>query len=167
MKNKLKAVPVVGKFYHFFDDGKTSPSRHYICRAERIIPFTKAKDIIFSTPRGESIKDGKFESFNIDMSLEDIWKDEVKQCYWLYDTETDYFVEASCPVFDEYNLWFVRTKDGGWFSMNIQNFWQSGELDVDGKKFEEIVEFWNNDKYTSEESRKNIVESYLNTKYEK
>ena len=164
---KKQDLPKVGEFYHFFDDGKTSASRHYICKVERIVPFSEAKDILFTTPRGETFENGKFESFDIDMSLEDIWKDEMTQCHWLYATETDYFIEASCPVYDDNNLWFARTKDGGWFSMNIQSWWQSGNLDVDGKIFEEIVEFWKNDKYTSEESRKAIVESYLERKYEK
>lgn len=168
MKN-LKSLPEVGKFYHFWDDGKTSPSRHYICKVERVIPFKEAKNIILTTPRGEEIvgPNGKFESFNIDMSLEDIWKDEVLQHDWLYATETDYFIEASCPVYDDNNLWFARTKQGGWFSMDIQSWWQSGELDVDEKIFEDIIEFWEKDKYSSEESKRNIIESYYNQKYEK
>ena len=107
------------------------------------------------------------ENVFIDMSLEDIWEDEIRQCDWLYSTETDYFIEASCPVYDDNNLWFARTKYGEWFSMDIQSWWQSGTLDVDGKIFEDIVEFWKNDKYTSEEGRKAIVESYYEQKYEK
>ena len=164
---KKKDLPKVGEFYHFFDDGKTSPGRHYICRVERVIPFEEAKNIILSTPRGETIKGGKFESYNIDMSLEDIWKDEVRHCDWIYAKETDYFIEASCPVYDDNNLWFARTKQNGWFSMNVQSWWQSGDLDADGSKFNEIVEFWKNDEYSSEKSRKAIVESYLERKYEK
>ena len=164
---KKKDLPKVGEFYHFFDDGKTSAYRHYICKIERVIPFNEAKSIILTTPRGVTLENGKIESFNIDMSLEDIWKDEVQQCNWLYTKETDYFIEASCPVYDDHNLWFARTKDDGWFSMNIQSWWQSGELYVNSKKFNEIIEFWKNDKYTSEESRKAIVESYLERKYEK
>lgn len=169
MANKnLKPIPEVGKFYHFFDDGKTSASRHYICKVERIVPFEESKNIILSTPRGENIdENGKFENVFINMSLEDIWKEEVQQCDWLYEKETDYFLEVSCPVYDDNNLWFARTKYGGWFSMDIQSWWQSGELDVDGNIFEDVVEFWKNDKYTSEESRKSIVESYYDQKYEK
>jgi hypothetical protein len=101
------------------------------------------------------------------LNLLDIHSNEIKNCDWIFAPETDYFIEASCPVYDDNNLWFARTKDGGWFSMNIQSWWQSGELDVDESKFNEIIEFWKNDKYTSEESRKAIVESYLERKYEK
>ena len=35
----MKPIPNIGEYYHFWDDGKTSLSRHYICRCERIIPF--------------------------------------------------------------------------------------------------------------------------------
>ncbi len=167
MKKNKQDLPKIGEYYHFFDDDKTSPNRHYICKIEKIIPFEEGKNIILNTPRGETFKDGKFESYFIDMSLEDIWKDEIKQCNWVYDKETDYFIEASCPVYDKNNLWFARSKEGGWFSMDVQCYWQAGKLDVDGSRFKEIIEFWKNDKYTSEESRKAIVESYLERKYEK
>jgi hypothetical protein len=32
----------------------------------------------------------------------------------------------------------VRTKEGGWFSMDIQSDWQGCELDVDGSLLEEM-----------------------------
>ena len=41
--------------------------------------------------------------------------------------------------------------------MNIQSFWQSGELDVDGKIFEDVIE---NRKEFPE-----VVEEYLNETY--
>ncbi len=51
MKNKnLKPIPEVGKFYHFWDDGKTSTSRHYICKVEKIITPEEAKNIIVQVP---------------------------------------------------------------------------------------------------------------------
>ena len=163
-----KDIPKIGEYYHFFDDGKKSPSRHYICKVERIIPFNEAKNIIMNTPRGNNIdEDGNWINTFTDMSLEDIWEDEVLQCSWLFAPETDYFIEASCPVYDDNNLWFARTKYGGWFSMNIQSWWQSGELDVDGEIFEDIIEFWKNDKYSSEEYKKEILKSYFEQKYQK
>ena len=71
MNNKnLKPIPEVGKFYHFFDDGKTSASRHYICKVERIVPFEEAKNIILNTPRGENIdENGKIENVFINKQL--------------------------------------------------------------------------------------------------
>ena len=32
-----------------------------------------------------------------------------------------------------------RQKGGGWFSIDVQNCWQGGELDITGEIFENIV----------------------------
>lgn len=45
-ESKLSPVPEVGKFYHFWDDGKTGPSRHYICKVEELITPEQAKETI-------------------------------------------------------------------------------------------------------------------------
>ena len=51
MKAKyLKPLPVIGNHYHFWDDGKTNPGRHYICRCERIITSEEAKSIMIEIP---------------------------------------------------------------------------------------------------------------------
>ena len=42
----VKPVPETGKFYHFWDDGKTGPSRHYICKVEELVTVKQAKEII-------------------------------------------------------------------------------------------------------------------------
>lgn len=144
---KRKRIPSVGELLHFWDDGKTSTSRHYICKIERIVPKAQAKSITFTM------------SDNNNISLLKCWQEEKKRCYWLFDDNTDVFIEASCPKYDEHNLWFARTKDGGFFSMDIQNDWQGGELDVDGKKFEEVVSFW------EDENEYQLVEAYNNCEY--
>ena len=51
---------------------------------------------------------------------------------WLYARSTDFLIECSIPDYDEHNIWFVRTINGEWFSLEIQSFWQTGKLDVDG-----------------------------------
>lgn len=43
-------VPIVGNYYHFWDDGKTGPSRHYICKVEKIITIKEAKGMLVSIP---------------------------------------------------------------------------------------------------------------------
>jgi len=164
MSNNLKPVPEVGKLYHFFDDGKTSPSRHYICKCERVITPGEAKNIMFRLPL---YIDGCAEDdIIVDTSLYDHWHNNEMPCHdWLYSEETDYFVECSCPNYDEHNLWFVRTKDGGWFSMDIQSSWQAGRLDVDGNIFDGIIQNINDnpDWYDVEE----IIKAYNEEKYEK
>ena len=156
-----KELPKIGKFYHFWDDGKTSVSRHYICKCERILTTEEAKNIIVTVPEWDFDKNEN--NFN-DMSLYEQWKDEVLNHDWLYAVDTDYFIECSCPKYDEYNLWFVRTKDGGWFSMNVQNSWQSGRLDIDEKIFDSIIQEIKDDmvfnsKYIT------LLEAYENEKY--
>lgn len=134
-----KPVPEVGKFYHFWDDGKTSLGRHYICKCERVLRIKDAKKITVDVPHWDFNHNREYIET---LSLYDHWYDEERPNHpWLYAEETDYFVECSCPKYDTHNLWFVRTKhDGGWFSMNIQSSWQGGELDVDGSIYESIIE---------------------------
>ena len=156
-----KELPKIGEFYHFWDDGKTSVSRHYICKCERILTIEEAKDIIVTVPEWDFDKNEN--NFN-DMSLYEQWKEEVLNHDWLYAVDTDYFIECSCPKYDEDNLWFVRTKDGGWFSMNVQNSWQSGRLDIDEKIFDSIIQEIKDDmvfnsKYIT------LLEAYENEKY--
>ena len=132
----LKPLPIVGKHYHFWDDGKTSTSRHYICRCERIITPEEAKSVMIEVPN--EYVDDVMDT----ISLYDHWHDnEMPECDWLYAEETDYFIECSCPKYDKNNLWFVRTKDGGWFSMDIQSWWQSGRLDVDDEIFNNVINY--------------------------
>lgn len=136
INDELKPVPEIGKYYHFWDDGKSSPGRHYICKCERIITPEEAKSIMVEVP-------DKYMDDIMYISLYEHWyNNEVPSTYWLFSDKTDYFVECSCPEYDKHNLWFVRTHNGGWFSMDIQNFWQGGRLDVDGKIFEEITNYW-------------------------
>ena len=156
----MKNIPEVGKLYHFFDDGKTSPSRHYICRCERIITPEEAKHVIVQVPN-EYVDD-----VMDDISLYDHWhNNEVPNTYWLFSDKTDYFVECSCPNYDDNNLWFVRTYDGRWFSMDIQSSWQGGLLDVDGCVFNDTIQYVReHPEYYDVES---VVKAYNNEKYEK
>ena len=110
---KLQPVPEVGKEYHAFDDGKIKPSRHYITKILEVIPFAECKD----------------------NALMSDWAEEVTECYWLYANETDYFIKAECDDTVEY---FVRTKDGGWFSLG----WFASRLDVDGSLYNKMIYFY-------------------------
>ena len=108
---KLQPVPEVGKEYHTFDDGKIRPSRHAITTISEVIPFDDCSDT----------------------ELLELWHNEVEECYWLYATETDYFVKAE---YDDETAYFVRTKDGGWFSLG----WFGSRLDIDGSLYEKMIE---------------------------
>lgn len=104
--------------YAFFDDGKCGYSRRYIAKVQLIVPFEDVK--------------------RNDKNLYNEWKREVKDCDWIFAKETDYFV--SCMVFgySEQPVWFVRTLDGGWFSLECGSLWWSGSLDVTGRKCKDL-----------------------------
>ena len=94
-----------------FDDGKIRPSRLSIATISKVIPFAE-----------------------INPELLDTWKQNVEDCYWLYATETDYFIEAE---YDDETAHFVRTTDGGWFSLG----WFGARLDIDGSLYKSMNEF--------------------------
>lgn len=150
MIKKRQDVPVIGKYYYFFDDGKTSPSRCYKAKVVRVIPYDEC-DL------GYEIYD-YYCDCKISKTLKDIHKEEVDDHRqsenftvlnggdttpgkpWLYSEETDFFVECEISGYDENTIWFVRTVQGGWFSIDVQSSWQHGSLDVDGSIYKEIKE---------------------------
>lgn len=150
---KMEPIPEVGKEYHFFDDGKTSLGRHYICRCENVITLEEAKKIKFKLIDFDN-DEKKYED-----TLYNIWRKRVVDYYWLMSDETDFFVEISCPEYDQNRLWAARTRDGGWFTLDIQSFWQGGRIDVTGDVFHEVLEFWRN------EGENDMVEAYKSQKY--
>tara|TARA_R110000868_G_scaffold76573_2_gene220085 strand:- start:22809 stop:23144 length:336 start_codon:yes stop_codon:yes gene_type:complete len=101
----MNDIPIVGKTYDAFNDGKISESRRYQVTIKEVVPFSDIDDETLS-----------------------LWKDEVEDCDFLYSKSTDFFVKAE-P--DEYGVVevFVRTLNDGWFSMG---FLLSGRLDIDG-----------------------------------
>ena len=119
-------LPELGKRYHFFEDGKSGPSRHYIIEITEIIPFEEM----------------------IDGELLDIYDAEVKEADFLYAPETDYFIYGRKVLSDntldtEDEFIFIRTNYGGWFSFG--HWFEDGQLDVDNSKYNEIVEYWEQD----------------------
>lgn len=106
-------VPEVNKEYHTFDDGKISPSRHAITKVLEVIPFEIAEPWLVES-----------------------WKKNVEECYWLYDKETDYFIKTEFED-EEDPSYFVRTTDGGWFSIG----WWGARLDVTGKLYEDMLKW--------------------------
>ena len=111
---QLSRVPNCGERFHFFDDGKTSPSRHFIVEIDRVISWDQVHS-------------------------EDLLKEiitEQKDCNWLYAPVTDYVIHGQLLGTGIEPLWFIRTNEGGWFSIG---FW-AGELDIDGSKFKEVID---------------------------
>lgn len=147
--NELKPIPKIGSSYHFFDDGKIRESRHYIATVLDVITPEQTKNIMFSRVDDE---------VSFEISLYEIWRNEIDDhrqstnfkviaagasmevgAPWLYAEETDYFVKCSIPEYDENDVWFVRTVNGGWFSLDTNSWWMSGELDIDGQLFNNMM----------------------------
>ncbi len=103
----LEKIPKKGKIYNFFDDGKIRVGRMYKAYVKKIIPFNKA-----------------------DIHLKIHLVDNSLDCDWIWNGYTDYFVGCYIPRYDNHLVWFARTVNGGWFSMDIQSWWQGGLLDV-------------------------------------
>lgn len=120
-----QVLPEVGKRYHFFEDGKSGPSRHFIIEITNIVPF-------------EDITDGE---------LLDAYDAEVEECDFLYAPETDYFIYGRKVLedntLDEEDFIFIRTDYGGWFSFG--HLFDDGLLDVDNSKYNAIAEYWEQD----------------------
>lgn len=129
--------PEIGEIYHFFDDGKPSPSRCYEAKVTDIIPYSQE----YTVNEYDDIL--KCEVLK---TLQELQKENYEDNPELYAETTDFFIGASIPEYDEFTIWFVRTTDGGWFSMDVEHPWQSGRLDVNGsiyegnkKRFEEFI----------------------------
>ena len=118
LEKNIHNIPIIGKQYHFFDDGKITKSRHFIATITDVIKYEDE-----------------------DPDIRGLWEEQVVECDWLYASTTDYFVIASIHEYDSEPIYFARTEDGGWFSFDINSYWQSGLLDVDGKIFNENKQY--------------------------
>ena len=123
IEGKLQRIPTVGETIKFFDDGKSDPSRRYWAIILEILPCWKIR--LFHP------------------KLYRAWKRELKEAHWLYAKKTDYFIKAKVDQYSEIPCYFVRTKNGGWFSLDYPNWWMSGALDVED-------ELWNHVKNENE-----------------
>lgn len=136
-----KPLPDIGKKYHFFDDGKVTPSRHNVAEIVSYIPFSEFGNVKYTDLLSkEEAENYRPDDGQVDPTLLDIWKMEVDWATWLYAPETDYAVKTSIPNYDKNPIFFVRTKDGGWFSIDTVSGWESGRLDIDGTRFESLKE---------------------------
>ena len=136
----MKTIPKIGERYPLFYDGKLNDTRLYYGDVLRVLTPEEAKDekVLRLEQLTEGLSRSKDDYGLVERSLVEVWMDEIKKADFLFSPETDYFVEVTSPEYDEHNLWFVRTKEGGWFSMDIQSDWQGCELDVDGSLLEEM-----------------------------
>lgn len=122
MAKNNNTIPVVGKIYHMFDDGKITLSRHSLVKCIALIPFDEFQQ----------------------HSMYPEWRNTISECDWLYSPDTDYI--AVCKLLnddgsdceDANEFYYARTLDGGWFGFGT--FLDDGRLDVDRTRWEMFKE---------------------------
>ena len=111
-----KPIPKVNQTCMFFDDGKISYSRMYQATVKQVMVYDVAPD-----------------------KVKKAFERESKTHDWIWDKTTDYIIACDIRDYDKNLIWFARTVDGGWFSMDVDKEWQGGRLDVDGKLEDYLV----------------------------
>lgn len=111
-----KPIPKVNQTCMFFDDGKVSYNRMYQATVKQVMKFNDAPD-----------------------KVKKAFERESKTHDWIWDKTTDYIIACDIKDYDNNLIWFARTVDGGWFSMDVDKSWQGGRLDIDGKLEDYLV----------------------------
>ena len=111
-----KPIPKVNQTCMFFDDGKISYSRMYQATVKQVIVYDDAPD-----------------------KVKKAFERESKTHDWIWNKTTDYIIACDIKDYDNNLIWFARTVDGGWFSMDVDKSWQGGRLDIDGKLEDYLV----------------------------
>ena len=116
MKFDEKPIPNVNQTCMFFDDGKISYSRMYQATVKQVMVYDDAPD-----------------------KVKKAFERESKTHDWIWNKTTDYIIACDIKDYDNNLIWFARTVDGGWFSMDVDKSWQGGRLDIDGELEDYLV----------------------------
>lgn len=121
--NPIMPEPEVGKIYHSFDDGKI--------RLSRLVDWKIVKRI-------------DLDNDKVSKNLLRALQKDIEESYWIFDSEqTIIFYAKAVDENGKYDkqigtCYFIRTKDGGWFSAYSNMFWWC-ELDVDNRWYNELI----------------------------
>ena len=111
-----KPIPKVNQTCMFFDDGKVSYNRMYQATVKQVMVYDDAPD-----------------------KVKKAFERESKTHDWIWNKTTDYIIACDIKDYDKNLIWFARTVDGGWFSMDVDKSWQGGRLDIDGELEDYLV----------------------------
>lgn len=111
----MEKLPILGKTYNHYDDGKIKESRLMKSVVTNISEFNDKL-----------------------LSQED--KEDIAWCDFLYSENTDYVIEADLYIDEDdiVKVKYVRTLDGSWFSLG----WWAGLLDVDNSLTVNLKEYY-------------------------
>ena len=120
--NPIMPEPEVGKIYHSFDDGKI--------RLSRLVDWKIIKRI-------------DLDNDKVSKNLFKALQKEIEESYWIFDSEqTIIFYAKAVDENGRYDkqigtCYFIRTKEGGWFSAYSNTLWWC-KLDVDNRWYNEL-----------------------------
>lgn len=137
-RKNLKPVPVAGRKYHCFDDGKITFSRHFIVEVTEVLNYME-----FRRKYPEYFQK---------------YMDTAKDDYWLYSRRSDKFIICEHGENDEFGV-YVRTKNGGWFGIGDWN--NSATLDVTGEIWKNLIENIDMFDYSKTEKEKIIRDNTI------
>lgn len=111
----MEKLPILGKTYNHYYDGKIKESRLMKSVVTNISEFNDKL-----------------------LSQED--KEDIVECGFLYSENTDYVIEADLYIDEDdiVKVKYVRTLDGEWFSLG----WWVGLLDVDNSLTVNLKEYY-------------------------
>ena len=121
--NPIMPEPEVGKIYHSFDDGKI--------RLSRLVDWKIIKRI-------------DLDNDKVSKNLLRALQKEIEESYWIFDSEqTIIFYAKAVDENGRYDkqigtCYFIRTKEGGWFSASSNTLWWC-KLDADNRWYNELV----------------------------
>lgn len=121
------SVPELYGYYDFWDNDRREEKYHYFAWVMDIITPDRAKNIILPVPT-HNFDDGTVT--NVEMSLYERWEEEVLFCNDIYQDFTDFFIKANIPGYSENPVYFVRSKDGTWYSIDTTEINTKGKLEI-------------------------------------
>lgn len=134
INNKELLFPIdyklVGKTFHFFDDGKKSEARQYYATVVNLLTPSQAKEKLFEFNSTEDNSSKKLTS------LYNEWLYAKKEHNWLFDEETPYFIVCTIKGYsgnDNDLFYFVKKKNSNnYFNFDFKDDYWEGELDLTG-----------------------------------
>ena len=116
-------LPEVGKKYWHYDDGKITPSRQETVVINKVIPYLEVSE-----------------------ELRKRISEEIERYDWIYDDVISHVIfgtnldMAGHPYKEGDEEIIYLPSEEGWFGFGVNNYWNGGRLDIDGKLTESIQE---------------------------
>ena len=125
-KVTLAPIPKKGETYWFYLCGKIKIKDEFEAIVEQVIPFAEC-DTYFVRQYYAELED------IVETAVMDIWLENQDEMFWLLAEMTDYIIEVSIPNLTPAKVYFARTTDGEWYSLEVNTPRHLGLLDVTGE----------------------------------